>query len=410
MRLTAGPIVLLIVLSAFAISPARAKSPQPGDEISIDAAALPPPHATPSVGNPPEVIPRPHGAGLKLPPGFHAALFAEGLDDARWLAVAPNGDVFLAESQPGRIILLRDSAGGGRADLRTTFAEGFDRPHGMAFHGGYLYVGDVRGVWRLRYRPGQTVAEGPPEAVTRPHALGDGGGHWTRNLVFSPGGDRLFVAVGSRSNIAEEKAPRATVQEFAVDGSGQRTFASGLRNPVGIAFRPGTDELWAVVNERDGLGDGLVPDYLVHLRDGGFYGWPYSYLGGHPQPGFADKRPDLVRRAIVPDLLFRSHSAPLGLVFYDAGQFPAEYRGDAFVALHGSWNSSRPTGYMVVRVHFTGGKPAKAYQVFATGFRLDAGSPAKVWGRPVGLAVAKDGSLLLADDAGQTVWRISYRP
>ncbi len=410
MRLPAVPIALCAALAVtVAVSAVRAEDARPGDEISVDAASLPPPHATPSAGNPPRVVARPSGVGLQLPTGFHAELFAEGLEDARWLAVAPNGDVFLAESRAGRITLLRDGVGRGRADLKTTFAEGFDRPHGLTFHDGYLYVGDVRGVWRLRYQPGQTAADGPPEAVTPPHALGDAGGHWTRTVVFSPAGDHFFVAIGSRSNIGEDPPPRATIQEFAAGGGGQRTFASGLRNPVGMAFRPGTDELWAVVNERDGLGDGLVPDYLVRLRDGGFYGWPYSYLGDHPQPGFADMRPDLAKRAIVPDLLFRSHSAPLGLVFYDGNQFPAEYRGDAFVALHGSWNSAQPTGYMLVRVHFAAGDPGKSYQVFATGFRLGGESTAKVWGRPVGLAVAKDGSLLVADDAGQTVWRISYQ-
>ncbi|HIJ63881.1 MAG TPA: sorbosone dehydrogenase, partial [Rhodospirillaceae bacterium] len=320
----------------------------------------------------------------------------------------PNGDVFVAEPAVGRITLLRDSDGGGRADVRSTFAEGFQRPHGMAFQPGWLYVADVEAVWRIPYEPGQTVAAGQRQRVTAPGALGDGAGHWTRNLAFSADGQRFFVAIGSRGNLAEDPPPRATIQEFAADGSRQRSFAGGLRNPVGIAFRPGTDELFTVVNERDGMGDGLVPDYLTRVLDGGFYGWPYSWLG-QPQPGFADKRPDLVSRTRQPDLLLAAHSAPLGLVFYDGGQFPPEYRGNAFIALHGSWNSGRPTGYMVVRVRFANGHPDTAYQVFATGFRLNSGSPAEVWGRPVGLAVAADGSLLVADDVGQTVWRISYQ-
>ena len=239
-------------------------------------------------------------------------------------------------------------------------------------------------------------------------AFGSPGGHWTRNLVFSRDGRRFFVAVGSRANLAEEPAPRATVQVFDADGSGQRTYASGLRNPVGIAFYPGTDDLYVVVNERDGLGDELVPDYLTRVRDGDFFGWPYAYLGANPQPGFADRRPGLVARSKRPDVLFRSHSAPIGLVFYDAGQFPREYRGDAFVALRGSWNASRPRGYMVARVPFENGRPAGAYEAFATGFWAAGERRARVWGRPAGLAIAADGSLLIADDTGGVVWRVSY--
>lgn len=399
-------VVSILLLAA----PVGAENPKPGEVIAVRIEDLPAPNATLSIAAPPREVKRPGGAGLAVPPGFHATLFAEGLNHARWLAVAPNGDVFLAESMSGRITLLRDSKGTGQADFKSVFASGLDQPHGMAFHDDHLYVADVQGLWRLPYSPGQTRADGPLERLTPPGALGEGSGHWTRDIVFSARGDRIFLADGSASNIAENPSPRATIQEFAADGSHQRTFASGLRNPVGIAVRPGTDEVWTVVNERDGLGDGLVPDYLTHVQDGGFYGWPYSYLGSHPQPGFADKRPDLVAKAIVPDLLFRSHSAPLGLVFYDGSQFPAEYRGDAFVALHGSWNAGHPTGYMVVRVPFKNGKPEGSYQVFATGFRLNDGAPAVVWGRPVGLAVAKDGSLLVADDVGQTIWRISYGP
>jgi len=185
-------------------------------------------------------------------------------------------------------------------------------------------------------------------------------------------------------------------------------FATGIRNPVGIAFYPGTDELWVSVNERDGLGDGLVPDYLTHVEKGAFYGWPYAYIGAHPDPVYGPKRPDLVAKTKTPDLLFQSHSAPLGIVFYEGDQFPAEYRGDAFVSLHGSWNSSKPTGYKVVRVHFANGKPAGGYDNFVTGFRLDDSNPAQVWGRPAGLAIARDGSLLIADDAGKAVWKVSY--
>ncbi|MBY0431320.1 MAG: PQQ-dependent sugar dehydrogenase, partial [Rhodospirillales bacterium] len=246
-----------------------------------------------------------------------------------------------------------------------------------------------------------------PERVTPPGALGKDDGHWTRNIVFHPDGSRFYVAVGSRGNIGEEAPPRATIQEFRADGSGQRSFATGLRNPVGIDFRPGTAELWSVVNERDGLGDGLVPDYFTHVREGGFYGWPYAYIGPHPQPDLGGKRPDLVARSIIPDILFRSHSAPLGMTFYRGESFPPDYRDDAFVALHGSWNAAEPRGYMVVRVPFRDSRPAGWYEPFASGFRTGGKDRARVWGRPVGLAVAKDGSLLVADDEGQTIWRIS---
>ena len=223
-----------------------------------------------------------------------------------------------------------------------------------------------------------------------------------------PDGKRFFIAIGSESNIGEDPLPHASVQSFAADGSDQRTYASGLRNPVGIAFYPGTNDLYTVVNERDGLGDGLVPDFLTRLQEGGFYGWPYAYIGHHPQPDFPS-RPEMVAKTLTPDLLFQSHSAPLGLVFYEGSMFPAEYKGDAFVALHGSWNSAEPTGYKIVRVPFKDGRPQGYYENFLTGFWLGGTSPAQVWGRPAGLAVAADGSLLIADDAGGVVWRVSYK-
>jgi glucose/arabinose dehydrogenase len=259
------------------------------------------------------------------------------------------------------------------------------------------------------YKPGDTKAAGRRELVGAEGALGSGGGHWTRNIAFSPDGAHFYVSVGSAGNIDEERAPRATVQEFKADGSGQRTFASGLRNPVGIAFYPGTSDLYVVVNERDGLGDGLVPDYLTRLKDGGFYGWPYAYIGPHPQPDYAQRRPDLVKATIVPDVLFQSHSAPLGLVFYEGAQFPAAYRGGAFVALHGSWNSGKPTGYKVVFVPFKDGKPAGAPEDFLTGFLPDPKSGV-AYGRPVGVAVDAKGALLVADDVGNIVWRIAPKP
>ncbi len=380
----------------------------PGTRTSIDPAKLPPPYATDSPGNSPDEIDRPTPPPFRVPDGFTVNAFATGLRNARWMTVAPNGDVFLAEPRAGRVTLLRDTHGTGTADLITTFADGFDRPHGLAIEGGYLYVADTEAVWRFAWKPGQTRAEGTRERVTAPGAFGDASGHFTRNVIFNRDGSRFYVTIGSASNIDNDPLPRATVQSFAADGSDQQTFASGLRNAVGIALYPGTDDVYVVVNERDGLGDNLVPDYLTKLKQGGFYGWPDAYIGQHVQPDFSS-RPDRVARAIVPDLLFQAHSAPLGLVFYEGTQFPERYRGGAFVALHGSWNRTVPTGYTVVFVPFQNGKPANYYETFLSGFWLRGETTAQVWGRPVGLAVAADGSLLIADDVGNAVWRVSYR-
>jgi len=381
----------------------------PGARVLLRPVDLPVPFATPSADNPPETVARPATPPFRVPDGFRVDLFAADLADARWLEVAPNGDVFLAEPRAGRVTLLRDGDGDGAAELRTVYAEGFRRPHGLAVEGDWLYVADIERVWHVPWRAGATAAPGAAEPVTEWGAFGGGGGHWTRNMVFSRDGSRFFVTVGSASNIGEEPPPRATVQSFAADGSDQRTLASGVRNPVGIALYPGTDDVYVVVNERDGLGDGLVPDYLTRLVPGAFYGWPYAYIGPNPQPGLAGP-PDLIASALVPELLFRAHSAPLGLVFYDALQFPPDYRGDAFVALHGSWNSAAPTGYMVVRVPFEAGRLQGGYETFLSGFWSEGRDKARVWGRPAGLAVAADGSLLVADDVGNVVWRVSYRP
>jgi len=400
----------LALLGSGLMTVAMAGEGPPGTEIRVDTATLPPPYATPAAHNPPEIVPAPPGAGVDVPAGFQANAFARDLPGARNLTVAPNGDVLVTIQHAGEIKVLRDGAGRGRADVVETLATGFSQPFGLVIRPDGLYVGDTRGVWRLAYRPGDLKVQAPPQRLTPPGALGEASGHVTRTVAFAPDGRRFYVAVGSSGNLAEEPVPRATIQEFAADGTPLGTFAAGLRNPVGLAFRPGSDELYTVVNERDGLGDGLVPDYLTRVERGAFYGWPYAYLGGHPQPGLAERRPELVAQSRMPDLLFESHSAPLGLVFYQGDQFPAEYRGDAFVARHGSWNRSDPVGYDVVRVHFENGRPAGTYQRFATGFRLpgpDKGT-ARVWGRPVGLAVAQDGSLLAADDAGGSIWRIAY--
>jgi glucose/arabinose dehydrogenase len=377
----------------------------PGQKFSISVNGLPKPYATPGVANSSHRVVRPDGVLPQVPAGFKVEIYASGLTNPRWMAVAPNGDVFLAELSAGKITLLHDVNG---KVVATLFADGFRSPHGLALTKDALYVGDLMGVWRIPYKSGDQKA-GARTKVTSAGDLSPVGNHYTRDLAIDSKGT-IYVGIGSASNVGEDAPTRATVQTIAADGS-LKPFGTGLRNPVGMAFYPGTDDLFVTVNERDGLGDELVPDYLTHVQPGGFYGWPYSYLGQHPDPDYGAKRPDMVAKAIMPDLLFHAHSAPLGLVFYEGANFPAQYKGDAFVSLHGSWNSGAPTGYKVVRVPFRNGRPSGGYENFVTGFWNGAskpGEPAQVWGRPAGLAIAKDGSLLIADDAGKVVWRVSY--
>jgi len=379
----------------------------PGQSYFIQFSDLPPPVPGTGTFNAPRVVPRADSDTLEVPPGFQASLFATGLAHPRYMAIAPNGDVFLSESREGRITVLRDEDGDGAADLIQTFASGYQRPHGLAFHDGALYVADVQAVWRVPYEPGALSGRGR-EPITPRGALGPSSGHWTRNIVFSPDGEYFYLAIGSRSNVAVEPEPRATVQRFNADGTGQVTFAGGMRNPVGISFYPGTDDLYVVVNERDGYGDDLVPDYFTRVRQDDFFGWPYAYLGPHADPQYGADRPDLVGLTRAPDVLFAAHSAPIGLVFCEGDLFPAPYRGGAFVAHRGSWNTSQPTGYRVVFVPFERGRPRGGYEVFASGFRRGGEGTAEVWGRPAGLAIAQDGSLLIADDTGGTIWRVTY--
>jgi glucose/arabinose dehydrogenase len=380
-------------------------SPTP---IRIQVKDLPAPFATESASKRVQVIPRPQSAALQVPKGFTVTPFAQGLSRPRWLMVAPNGDVFLSESYDNRVRLLRDANQDGIAELNTVFAEGLNQPLGMAISPDQtsFYIANTDAVVRYPYQMGQTQLQGKPTVITRL----TGGGynqHWTRNLIFSPDGKKLYVSVGSASNVDPEDPPRATIQVMNPDGSDRRTFASGLRNPVGLAFNPITQLLYTTVNERDGLGDDLVPDYLTSVQPNGFYGWPYSYLGSNPEPR-VPRKPDLERRAIVPEVLFQAHSAALGLVFYDRQQFPSTYRNSAFVAFRGSWNRAEGTGYKVVRVPFNAqGKAEGSYEDFVTGWVVDAKKPT-VWGRPVGLAIAQDGSLLITDEPGGTIWRVAY--
>lgn len=398
---------LLVVLACSDRQASAGDFPEPGDRFRQRLEDLPPPYASPSKSNPPEKVARPQFVRPLLPPGFKATLFAEDLEHPRNLVIAPDGDVILVQSRPGSLHLLRDSDGDGTADVNRRLVRGFSTPHGIHLGASELLLADLEGLWALDYDPANDEL-GKRRLLSKPGAFGRPGGHWTRNIALHPDGRRAFIAIGSRGNIAEEPLPRASIQVLDLESGRMETFASGLRNPVGVAFAPGSGRLFTVVNERDGMGDELVPDYLTEVREGAFYGWPYAYLGPFPQPGFGEKRPDLVAATVTPDLLFQSHSAPLGLAFNDGPMFPEAYRGDAFVALHGSWNAGKPRGYMVVRVPFEEGRPVGAYEAFATGFWVAGQDRAQVWGRPAGLTFGPDGALFVADDAGGTLWRITY--
>lgn len=394
-----GRIALVIVTAGLTVS---AQSP---GQHHVKADALPVPFASPDARNPPTVVPQPDGTSLSLPPGFSAQVFADGgFERVRWVAVAPNGDVFATDAGAHTVTVLRDRDGNGVADERHVFAEGLARPFGIAFGAGHVYVANAGSVVRWPYRDGQLKAEGPPQTIAEMPAKP---GHWTRNLMFSPDGARLYVSIGSGSDAGAPDQDRALILELNADGSERRVVATGLRNPVGMAFRPGSGELWAAVQERDHMGDRLVPDYITHVRSGAFYGWPFAYVGPNEDPRHKGERPDLVKRTVVPDVLLEAHSAVMGLVFYQGSAFPAAYRGHAFATLRGSSNRSSRTGYKVIRIPFRDGKATGGYEDFATGWML--GEDLKeVWGRPVGLAETPDGALLVVDDANGRIWRISY--
>jgi len=398
-----------------------------GRRFHIDPANLPTPKTGPIVTNRSLIVPY-SGQVPQVPPGFTATPFATGLANPRRLLVLPNGDILVAEQSAGYLTLLRDD-GTGRAVWIDRHVEDLNRPYGLAWQGDHVLVADQDGIWSVPHNLGALRAgrsetlrvdqvpasERKPIAgaygakmITKKGVFGIVQGHQNRPLVIDPKSGALFVGVGSSGNLGVEPEPKATIQRFNPDGSNQTTFASGMRNPTALAFHPQTGELYALVQERDGLGDRLPSDFLTHVQAGGFYRWPYTYLGKHPQAGFANLAPDKVDATIVPDLLFEAHSSVLDLVFYEGEQFPPEYKGHAFAALKGSWNRSEPTGYKVVRVPFKDGKPEGYYENFATGFWISGEQRAEVWGRPAALAVTKDGSLLVADDTGGTIWRISY--
>jgi len=374
---------------------------------------LPPPNATRAVANPSTLIPWPKGKTPTAPAGFEVSLFAEDLDNPRMIYVLPNSDVLVMESVPeqsqSRIVLLRDSAKRGRPDLRQSFLRRLNMAFGMTLIGNRFYVGNTDGIVVLPYSTGETRLQRRPEKILDL----PGGGHYTRNLLADSAGKKIYVSVGSATNVDEQRVDekdsrRAAILQVNPDGSGMRVFASGMRNPVGMDWEVKTNRLWTVVNERDMLGDELVPDYLTSVRDGAFYGWPFSYFGQNEDPRKKGQRPDLVAKAIKPDYALGSHVAPLGLTFYNAKSFPEHYHGGAFIGMHGSWNRSNLVGYKVAFVPFENGRPNGSIEDFLTGFMVNP-KGREVYGRPVGVAVWTDGSLLVADDAAGKIWRVSAR-
>ncbi len=383
---------------------------KPGTIRHITLVDLPAPFASKSAASGPTIVPRPENAWPKAPEGFTVGLYATGLTNPRILRRAPNGDMFLAETTAGDIKVFRGMTKDGKPQRVQVFATGLNTPFGIAFYPlgpnpQWVYVANMNSVVRFPYHSGDMVATGPAQHLDD---LPSGGHHRSRDVAFSPDGKKMLVSVGSQENVDDTPAEkdRADILEFNPDGSDKRTFAYGIRNPVGIAVNPKTGELWCSVNERDELGNNLVPDYITHVEPGGFYGWPWWYMGSHQDPRLAGQRPDLKSKVITPDVILQPHNASLEMTFYDGQQFPAEYAGDIFAAEHGSWNRSPRTGYEVIRVplHQTGHASGE-YEDFLTGFVVNGSS---VWGRPVGVATAPDGSLLVSDDGSGSIWRITY--
>jgi glucose/arabinose dehydrogenase len=407
------------------------RADRPGTVRHITPADLPKPGATASASNASQVVPRPSSAVPKVPDGFRIELFTEGLNGPRVLRVAPNGDLFVAETEAGDIRVLRAADGASKPSEDRIFAKGLHQPFGIAFfpngdHPQWVYVANTDSVVRFPYRTGDLKASGKPETVVA--ELPGGAAHSTRNIAFTGDNKRMLISVGSASNDAQgmgspsgglrswishhalgaswgDETDRAAVLAFDPDGKNKRVFATGIRNCVGLAVHPTTGDLWCSTNERDDLGDNLVPDYITRVREGAFYGWPWFYIGANQDPRHAGERADLKDKITIPDVLVQAHSASLGLAFYTGNMFPAEYRGDGFAAEHGSWNRSKRTGYKIIRVRLKDGVPTGEYEDFVTGFVVNDTS---VWGRPVGVAVAHDGALLVSEDGNGTLWRVSH--
>jgi glucose/arabinose dehydrogenase len=420
---TSQVIVAAFLLSCAATTPTNVANRQysigtgPSDKLQ-----LPAPFDTPSARNNSTVIGWPKGKMPTAAPGFEVTLFAENLDNPRQAYPLPNGDILVVEAirewpsradrpekSRNRITLFRDTNKDGKPDIREVFLTGLNMPHGMVLVGNWFYVANTDGIVRFPYRTGQTKIEGKGEKILDLPA----GGHYTRNLIADRAGRKIYIAVGSASNVDEENGwekdqRRAGILEINPDGSGMRIFAMGLRNPVGMDWEPQTNVLWTVVNERDLLGDDLVPDYLTSVKEGAFYGWPFSYFGQNEDPRKKGQRPDLVAKAIKPDYAVGSHVAALGLAFYRGKAFPRRYHGGAFIGMHGSWNRSKMVGYKVAFVPFENGKPAGPMEDILTGFIADE-SKFEAYGRPVGVTELPDGSLLVADDSGGKMWRVTSK-
>lgn len=389
----------------------------PGTRRHLTVADLPAPAEDQSVDNGADIVPRPANAWPVAPKGFKVELYATGLDNPRLLRTAPNGDLFLAESETGKIKVFRGVGPDGKPQQASVFATDLHQPFGIAFYPSgpnpaWVYIGNTDGIVRFPYKNGDLKARGPEQPLADLPGGGRlrGGGHWTRDVVFSKDGTKLFASVGSHSNVDDsdthpEEFHRANVLEFTPEGKFVKIYASGLRNCVGEAINPITGELWCSTNERDGLGNNLVPDYVTHVQEGGFYGWPWFYMGGHQDPRHPGKHPELQSKVITPDIILNPHFASLEMLFYEGSQFPAEYKGDGFAAEHGSWNRAHRSGYEVIRLPMKNGHATGEYEDFLTGFVLPND---KVWGRPVGVAVAKDGSLFVSDDGSRSIWHVIY--
>jgi glucose/arabinose dehydrogenase len=363
------------------------------------------------------MIPRPPNAWPIAPKGFKVELYATGLDNPRLLRLAPNGDLFLAESETGKIKVFRGVTADGKPQQVSVFADGLHQPFGIAFYPSgpnpkYVYIGDTDGIVRFPYQSGDLKARGAAEDLAELPGGGRlrGGGHWTRDLVFSKDGSKLLASVGSHSNVDDsdthpEEYHRADVLEFTPEGKFVKIYAWGIRNCVGEAVNPITGELWCSTNERDGLGNNLVPDYVTHVQEGGFYGWPWWYMGGHQDPRHIGKHPELQSKVITPDIIVNPHFASLEMMFYQGSQFPSDYKGDGFACEHGSWNRAQRSGYEVIRLPMKNGHATGEYEDFLTGFTQGDG---QVWGRPVGVAEATDGSLFVSDDGTRSIWHVIY--
>ena len=420
-------IYLLLLIFFVAI---KADSQSTKVKTAAEVVTLPDPFATRSVNNSSKTIGWPAGKTPVAPVGFTVTTFADSLDNPRWVYVAPNADIFVAEANTvsdgfkktgietnsrntskNCILLLRDANHDGVAEMKQVFLSGLNRPFGMLILGNKFYVANTDGLWVYPYKSGQTQMTAKGTKILDLPGSGYNN-HWTRNLLASRDGKKIYVTVGSSSNVAEHgieyEKRRANILEINPDGSGERVYASGLRNPVGLAWAPGTNKLWTAVNERDELGDDLVPDYATSVMENGFYGWPYAYFGAHEDPRRKGERPDLVAKTIVPDIALGSHTASLGIAFNEKNNFPSKYNGGLFIAQHGSWNRSVLTGYRVAFVPFKNGKPTGPAQDFITGFIADK-DRSRVYGRPVGTFFLKDGSMLVTDDGGNTVWRVAYK-